>query len=59
MRIGILAAVVLSSTIGLMPSALAQTTAQEHEEEPSPSTQLNLLPAQMDSKDTRILWMTP
>ncbi len=37
MRIGILAAVVLSSTIGLMPSALAQTTPQEHEGEPSPS----------------------
>ena len=29
MRICILAAVVLSSTIGLMPSALAQTTSQE------------------------------
>ena len=37
MRVGILAAVVLSSTIGLMPSALGQTTAQEHEGEPSPS----------------------
>ena len=31
MRLGILAAAVLSSTIGLMPSALAQMTPQEHE----------------------------
>ncbi len=37
MRIGIVAAVVLSSTIGLMPSALAQMIPQEHEEEPPPS----------------------
>ena len=37
MRMGILAAVVLSSTIGLMPPALAQMTPQEHEEEPPPS----------------------
>ncbi len=31
MRIGILAAVVLSSTIGLVPFALAQMTPPEHE----------------------------
>ena len=31
MRIGILAAIVLSSTIGLMPSALAHMTPQEQE----------------------------
>ncbi len=37
MRIGILAAVVLSSTIVLMPSALAQMTPEEHEGEPPPS----------------------
>ena len=37
MRICILAAVVLSSTIGLMPSALAQTTSQENEGQPPPS----------------------
>ncbi len=36
MRIGILAAVVLSSTIGLMPSALAQMTPQEREGQPPP-----------------------
>ena len=36
MRVGILAAVVLSSTLGLMPSAVAQMTAQEHEEQPPP-----------------------
>ncbi len=34
MRLGILAAAVLSSTIGLMPSALAQMTPQEHEGQP-------------------------
>ena len=37
MRIGIFAAVVLSSTIALMPSALAQMTPREHEGEPPPS----------------------
>ena len=37
MRICILAAVILSSTIGLMPSALAQMTSQEHEGQPPPS----------------------
>ncbi len=37
MRVGILAAVVLSSTIALMPSALAQMTPREHEGEPPPS----------------------
>ena len=37
MRVGILTSVILSSTIGLVPSALAQMTPQEHEGEPSPS----------------------
>ena len=37
MRIGILAAVVLSSTIALMPSALAQMPSREHEGESPPS----------------------
>ena len=37
MRICILAVVILSSTIGLMPSALAQMTSQEHEGQPPPS----------------------
>ncbi len=36
MRVGILAAVALSSTIGLMPSALAQMAPQEHERQTSP-----------------------
>ncbi len=38
MRVGILAAVAFSSTFGLMPSALAQMTPQEHETQPPPST---------------------
>ncbi len=37
MRFGILAAVLFSSTIGLMPSALAQRTPREHEGQPPPS----------------------
>ena len=37
MRIGILATAVLSSTIGLMPSALSQMTPQGHEGQPPPS----------------------
>ncbi len=37
MRVGILTVVILSSTIGLMPSALAQMTPQEHEAQPPPS----------------------
>ena len=37
MRVGILAAVLFSSTLGLMPSAVAQMTAQEHEGQPPPS----------------------
>ncbi len=36
MRVGILAAVLFSSTIGLMPSAVAQMTPQEHEGQPAP-----------------------
>ncbi len=37
MRFGILAAVLFSSTLGLMPSAVAQMTAQEQEGQPRPS----------------------
>ncbi len=37
MRVGILAAVLFSSTIGSMPSAVAQMTPREHEGEPPPS----------------------
>ena len=35
MRFGILAAILFSSTIALMPSAVAQTTPEEHERQPS------------------------
>ncbi len=37
MHFGILAAVLFSSTIGLMPSAITQMNPQEHEEQPPPS----------------------
>ncbi len=38
MHFGILAAVLFSSTIGLMPTALAQMAAQENEGQPPPSS---------------------
>ncbi len=37
MRIGILAAVLFWSTVGLMPSAIAQKTSREQEGQPPPS----------------------